>query len=91
VRLAAVVVAIGLVGCSPPADSSSHPPIEATYKARCGSCHQRIEPGSHSREQLEAAFGRHRNRLRLTEAQWGQMVDFLAAPEAPAAPPSSAQ
>ncbi len=89
-KLVALFVAIGLVGCSPPADSSSHPPIEATYKARCGACHQRIEPGSHTREQLETAFARHRTRLHLSEEQWAKLVDFLAATDG-GAPASSVQ
>jgi hypothetical protein len=88
VKLAAF--ALLLVGCAAPAPTSTHPPIEATYRARCGSCHIRIEPGSHSREALEEVFKRHRNRVRLTETQWGEMVDFLAASDG-GAPASSVQ
>ncbi len=82
-------LALLLVGCSPPATTSTHPPIEATYRARCGSCHMRVEPGSRSREALETALARHRNRVRLTETQWSELVDFLAAPE-PSAPAAAA-
>lgn len=88
-KRAAFAVALGLVGCSAPAATSTHPPIEATYKARCGSCHMRIEPGSHSRAALETALARHRNRLRLTETQWGELVDFLAATDGGAPAPAA--
>jgi hypothetical protein len=50
----------------------------------------RIEPGSHSREALEAAFVRHRTRLRLTETQWSELVEFLAATD-DGAPASSVE
>lgn len=72
-------------GCTPspvlPADA---PPIAHVWVSKCGACHTRVEPGSLTRAQLEPALQRHRKRLRLTEPEWGQMLDFLAddAPKA---------
>jgi hypothetical protein len=52
--------------------------IAKVHKTRCGSCHVRVEPGERSRAELETAFTRHRRRLHLSEAEWGEMVDYLA-------------
>jgi hypothetical protein len=40
----------------------------------------------HTRAELEAIFGRHRNRASLTPAEWSQMVDLLARPDETPAP-----
>jgi hypothetical protein len=53
-------------------------PIAKVHKAKCGSCHLRVEPGERSREELETAFTRHRRRVHLSEAEWGEMVEYLA-------------
>jgi hypothetical protein len=53
--------------------------IAEVHKARCGNCHVRVEPGTRTRAQLEAAFVRHRARVHLTEAEWAMMVDYLKA------------
>jgi hypothetical protein len=54
--------------------------IARIHKARCGTCHQRVEPGERTRPVLEDALSRHRKRVHLTEEQWAKMVDYLAAP-----------
>lgn len=36
------------------------------------------EPRSRARAQLDAALGRHKNRVHLTPAQWAAMMDYLA-------------
>jgi len=52
--------------------------IARIHKSRCGSCHVRVEPGERTREQLKAAFLRHRRRVHLTPEQWQAMIDYLA-------------
>lgn len=54
--------------------------ITMLHASKCGKCHAPPEPQSHSRDELEAAFGRHRERVRLTTAQWAAMLDYLAPP-----------
>ena len=82
VAVAAVLLAAA-VGCGAPSGEPSSPPgpIARIHKAKCGACHVRVEPGERTRAKLEAAFPRHRKRVRLTEEQWGEMVDYLAAPQ----------
>jgi hypothetical protein len=91
--LASLVVALAFggalestSGCAPASAQATAPvpegqrEIAETHKARCGNCHVRVEPGTRTRAQLEAAFARHRARVHLSEADWGWMVDYLAAP-----------
>jgi hypothetical protein len=74
------------IACGPPSGPSTMPPessplahVAHVHRARCGSCHVRVEPGERTRAQLEEAFTRHRARVHLTEEQWGQMIDYLAS------------
>ncbi|MEO8799027.1 MAG: hypothetical protein ABI551_14150 [Polyangiaceae bacterium] len=53
--------------------------VHSIYRSRCGNCHVRVEPGTHTRAQLETAFARHHNRVKMNDAEWSNMVDFLAA------------
>lgn len=46
--------------------------------AYCGNCHRRIDPGQRTRAQLERALVRHRSRVKMTEAQWALLVDYLS-------------
>ena len=59
-------------------DAPAPSAIARIHKSRCGSCHLRVEPGERTRDQLDAAFTRHRKRVHLTEEQWGEMIDYLA-------------
>ena len=74
---------MGEVACGGPSGAPNAPAakseIARIHRAKCGSCHLRIEPGERSRAELEAAFTRHRKRANLSEEQWAQMVDYLAA------------
>lgn len=91
-RLAVVVAAsLALVACggassststSSPAGVAAHgdPAVAGVWRSKCGSCHVPVEPGSRARTTLETALARHHKRLRLSDAQWAQLVDFLAAP-----------
>jgi hypothetical protein len=73
-----------MTACAPAESSTAAPEpnaIARIHRTRCGSCHVRVEPGERTRAQLEAAFPRHRKRVHLTEEQWAEMVDYLAAHE----------
>jgi hypothetical protein len=81
------VAALGLAlaslsGCGPQAPAADVPTplrhIAEVHKARCGNCHVRVEPGTHTRDALEAAFPKHRTRVRLTDEEWTQMIEYLA-------------
>ncbi len=53
--------------------------VHSIYRSRCGNCHVRVEPGTHTRAQLETAFARHHTRVKMNDAEWSNMVDFLAS------------
>jgi len=52
--------------------------VASVWRSKCGSCHVPVEPGSRKRDVIETALQRHRKRLRLSDDQWTQLVDFLA-------------
>jgi hypothetical protein len=82
VSASSVVVACGPSQTTTTTANGGHagePPIAGEWRARCASCHMRVEPGTRTRAQLEDAFTRHRTRTRMTEAQWTDLTDFLAA------------
>jgi hypothetical protein len=62
--------------------TSGEPTIAVVHARGCGKCHALPEPGAHARTELEAAFGRHSKRVRLTADEWRAMLDYLAAPDA---------
>ena len=53
--------------------------VRAIHRSRCGSCHVRVEPGMRTKAQLEAAFTRHHTRVKMNDAEWASMVDYLAS------------
>ena len=55
--------------------------IARLHKSRCGTCHLRVEPGQRTRAHLEQALSRHRKRVRASEAEWADLIDYLAAPD----------
>jgi hypothetical protein len=64
-----------------PADLLADAPndaIVAIHRSKCGACHTPIEPGSMPRGVAESAMQRHRRRAKLTEREWGNMVDYLS-------------
>jgi hypothetical protein len=65
-------------------DSAEIRDVHTIYQSRCGSCHVRVEPGSHTRAELEAAFARHHTRVKMNDAEWSNMIDFLASDSAKA-------
>lgn len=76
------------------AAADAHPGAAKVWRTRCGQCHVRVEPGTRDRGHLETALKRHRTRVKMDEATWVDMVDFLAAEppstSASAAPPPPA-
>jgi hypothetical protein len=80
-----IILCVGEIACggasgSPASASAPKSEIARIHRAKCGSCHVRVEPGERTRAELEAAFPRHHKRVHLTEEQWNEMVDYLAAP-----------
>jgi uncharacterized membrane protein len=57
-------------------DSAEIRDVHTIYQSRCGSCHVRVE--------LEAAFARHHTRVKMNDAEWSNMIDFLASDSAKA-------
>ena len=89
-RLAfACFAAAALVACGGASSSSSHaatassdePQVASVWRSKCGACHVPVEPGSHTRDAIETALQRHHKRVRLSDEQWTQLVDFLAPKE----------
>jgi hypothetical protein len=73
-------VVLGLIACEPPpSDAGPHAAVAKIHRAHCGSCHTRVEPGTRTRAQLEAALAHHHGRVHMTDAEWGEMIDYLAA------------
>ena len=75
----------GLLGCGPvvsPATAAAiaaHPRAGEIWGDKCGSCHVPVEPGTRTREALDVALAKHRARAKISEAEWGELVEFLAA------------
>lgn len=60
------------------------PPIAKTWKARCGSCHTRVEPNTRTRAEIDKAMARHEKRVELTKEEWQAMAEWLAPVPVPA-------
>jgi hypothetical protein len=54
--------------------------VADVHRAKCGSCHVRVEPGTRTQAELETALARHRKRVHLTEEEWTQMIEYLSQP-----------
>jgi hypothetical protein len=86
------LAAVGLLGCAGVASrDATHAPgdvaaIAGIHAHKCGSCHVAPEPKSRTRDHLDAALVRHKNRVHLTPAQWAAMIDYLAASDGSTAP-----
>ena len=86
----AVSITIALAGCTPAnGPHAVEPPIVAVWRARCGTCHARVEPGEKSNAVLKEASKRHEKRVRLTPDQWVELIAWLS-PQAPAPTPAAA-
>jgi hypothetical protein len=67
-----------VAGCAQQPAAPDAPPIASLHSSRCGRCHVPPEPKTHTRAELETAFGRHKSRVHLSQDEWQAMVDFLA-------------
>lgn len=82
--IAAPLLVVACAGAEPRTESAANrPPIAGVHASNCGACHAPPEPGTRTRDALDAAFSRHRSqkRVRLSPDEWTQMADFLAAPQ----------
>lgn len=78
--LAGVVLALGAAtACSPAADHPAAPAIAEVHKHQCNRCHRLPPPGAHPRPYLEDALSHHHKRVHLTDEEWAQLIDYLAA------------
>ena len=75
--VSAVMLGSLALACAP-ASAPDAPPIAAVHRQQCGKCHAPPSPGSHSREEFEDAFGRHHERVHLSQQEWQAMIDYLA-------------
>jgi hypothetical protein len=55
-------------------------PAQSLWMHRCGSCHERVEPGQYTHEELTEPLMDHRKRVRLSAQQWEELMAFLARP-----------
>jgi hypothetical protein len=90
----ALAGALGACGSEPPFDPMSVPPpyreVAEIHHAKCGACHKRVEPGDKTRQRLQKALVRHRKRVKMTEEQWGLLVEYLSRDRVAAdAPPDA--
>jgi hypothetical protein len=53
-------------------------PIAEIHHSVCGNCHKRVEPGQRTRAVFERALRRHHSRVKMTDAQWAELVDYLS-------------
>jgi hypothetical protein len=79
---------IGATGaCSPPPDAAGAAvaptaptaPIALVHQHQCSRCHRLPPPGVHPRSYLEQALAPHHKRVHLTDEEWTQLIDYLAA------------
>ena len=80
-RLALAALSLALLGgCDGRVTSAADaPPIARVHRAKCGTCHMRVEQGAMPRPELERALSRHRSRVPLREEEWNALVEYLAA------------
>lgn len=65
--------------CAPAAEAPEAPAIASVHKHQCGRCHTPPAPGLHPRPYLEEALAPHHKRVHLTDEEWTQLIDYLAA------------
>lgn len=85
---ALVLAACGGASAGAAAPTASEPQIAEEWRAKCGNCHRRVEPGTRSRADLEDAWKRHKTRTHLADEQWAELTDFLAAGPSTASSPA---
>ena len=78
------LVACGGASSGASSPTATEPQIAEEWRAKCGNCHRRVEPGTHTRAELEDAWKRHKTRTHLSDEQWAELTDFLASTPATA-------
>jgi hypothetical protein len=58
---------------------SEHQHVVAIHRSKCGACHTPVEPGSVPRAEVASALQRHRQRAKLSERDWADMVEYLSS------------
>jgi hypothetical protein len=76
--LAALGAIVAVSACTQAA-SPDAPAIATVHRHECGRCHAPPAPQSHTRGQLQDAFARHRDRVRLSDDEWSAILVYLAA------------
>ncbi|HEY1955107.1 MAG TPA: hypothetical protein VGH28_05830 [Polyangiaceae bacterium] len=81
-KMVALLLVCGVAACAG-ADWRAHVApkymeVAEIHHSSCGACHTRVEPGERTRAQFEKALVRHRTRVKMTETQWGLLVDYLS-------------
>ncbi|MDP9150739.1 MAG: hypothetical protein M3O36_12480 [Myxococcota bacterium] len=86
VGLALLFCALGCVQARPNDSGVSRQDaleVSRLHTQKCGRCHAPPQPRTRTRDHLEAAFLRHKTRVRFTAEQWAAMIDYLAVASAP--------
>jgi hypothetical protein len=65
--------------CTPAAEAPAAPAIASVHRRQCARCHTLPPPGQHPRPYLEDALAPHHKRVHLTDDEWTQLIDYLAA------------
>ncbi len=86
---AVMLVACGGTSGGASSPTVTEPQIAEEWRAKCGNCHRRVEPGTRTRATLEDAWKRHKTRTHLSDEQWAELTDFLASTPATAGPSGS--
>ncbi len=81
-RALAMVVIFFACACGDDRAAKNVPPkyaeIAEVHHAQCGNCHTRVEPGERTRAQFETAMARHHARVKLGDAEWPLLIDYLS-------------
>ena len=81
---AVALVACGGASSVASSPTATEPQIAEEWRAKCGNCHRRVEPGTRTRATLDDAWKRHKTRTHLSDEQWAELTDFLASTPATA-------
>ena len=73
------VLCCTVAACAPAGSPANEPAIALVHRRQCGRCHAPPETGKHDRPYLEEALAPHRKRVHMSEDEWAQMIDYLAA------------
>jgi hypothetical protein len=83
-RLTLATATAATAACSPAPDAAGAAvaptaPIALVHQHQCSRCHRLPPPGVHPRSYLEQALAPHHKRVHLTDEEWTELIDYLAA------------